>query len=178
MSLQARASFNDTRPSERDSFLAREEGQEDTLGKEEVMNPFSKRSAASSICNEGVLHRHKRPFGFNIGKGTARRKNKEEGLTAIEFLEKIEKVEKKAQPRDYTLGCLPREYGGITCRDDLEENRVDNLPSQKTSKPFPDQSFAGTGAFLKKWRSDNNVRLVGSRPLTCEGRLRRKKNSS
>ena len=172
VSLPVRASFKDSRKSERASFLG-VGGLIDVVDdKEEVLNAFSKRSAVSTICKEGVLHTHKRPTNFNIKKCTARPSNKEEGLKPADFLRRIKARELKNTPKDFSMGVVPAAYDG----SDHRPKTTHSIFSSKSKRGgddselgikidrLKDKSFASTGELYMRWKKENGIKIYSFIP--------------
>ncbi|GMH68537.1 hypothetical protein TrRE_jg3823 [Triparma retinervis] len=182
VSLPVRASFRDSRKSERASFLG-VGGVIDTVDdKEEITNAFSKRSAKSTICKDGVLHTHKRPTNFNIKKSTARPRNKEEGLRPEDFLRKVKARELKNTPKDFSMGVVPEAYDGSdqsrpkTTHAILRSKREGEASELGTKiDSLKDKSFASTGEVYKKWKKVNGVKIYSSIPKRSESEKKKKK---
>ena len=109
VTLPVRASFNDTRDSQRDTFLKTTDKEVLDIWEDPVDNPYSKRSAKSSMGLRGVLNRHKNPLDFTISG--IRRRSKSDGLTPEEFLSRLDEKERKSKVR--------------VCRSERREERSD-----------------------------------------------------
>jgi len=163
VTLPVRASFNDTRDSHRDMFLKIADKEVVDIWEDPVDNPYSKRSAKSSMGLRGVLNSHKNPLDFTISGG--RRRSKSEGLTPQEFLSRLKERERKSRSKDYTFGGLPPEYGGPVSNEteeDEEEDKGGDLRggSERLSViELSDSSLRGTNRFYRDWRRANGVKI-------------------
>ncbi|GMI15067.1 hypothetical protein TrVE_jg13959 [Triparma verrucosa] len=176
IALPSKASFNDTRNSDRDSFLGRLDAEVVDVWEDEVQNAFSRRSAKSSTGLKGVLSRHKNPKDFKIAGG----RKSGGGLRPEDFLERMKEKERKAKPFDFSFGALAPEYS----RDPNELVDDPVSPAAKDSSvpgttpaalssigDLTDCSAEATNDFYRRWRKANGIRINHK----SDGKLRAKR---
>jgi hypothetical protein len=187
--LTANAAFHDTRKSGRDEFLKLTT---DETSDDVVTNPFSKRSAVSTINARGILNRHKNVWSMDIEKslprGVGMYKDIGSTYTPTQFLDKVNARELRSKPKDFTHGVLPLVYSNpglyaaevasrpVTAPEDEEKNKQTHKAKrgvlsleEEDSVVAPsltgmtDKSLKGTAKFIREWKKKNNI---SSRPAT------------
>lgn len=189
--LTANAAFRDTRESGRNAFLGSVDPDLVEMGEGTTENPFSKRSAQSTINAKGVLNRHLNAPVVHIEKTLGRNT----GMTSPEeFLKKVQERETRTKPRDYTEGILPMAYAepGRYKAEKAAADRPSTAPRGDQKKAgglkrgvltaetgdaltagleLGDRSLAGTAQFFKEWKKANGV--LTRRPKTTSSARRR-----